>query len=119
MPPLRYVFITDALLNILEDDEVDAVFAHELGHAKHRHIWLLLSFLISMTLVNLAIVYLLDGEQLLASSASEIDLPVVSMILFGAPLLLYFYFGFGYLYLVLMRYRQPIQLLEAFFFSYL
>ncbi len=36
--PLRYILITDALLLGLPPDEVEAVFAHEAGHVKHRHI---------------------------------------------------------------------------------
>jgi STE24 endopeptidase len=36
----RYMFLTDALLRHLVDDEVAAVFAHEVGHIRHRHVWL-------------------------------------------------------------------------------
>lgn len=35
--PLRYIFVTDALLTLLPEEEAAAVLAHELGHAKHRH----------------------------------------------------------------------------------
>lgn len=39
--PLRYVVLTDALLDRLTPDEVEAVAAHEIGHIRHRHIaWL-------------------------------------------------------------------------------
>ncbi|MBI4575823.1 MAG: M48 family metalloprotease [Planctomycetes bacterium] len=36
-PGLRRVFLTDALVRGLAPEEVEAVFAHELGHAVHRH----------------------------------------------------------------------------------
>lgn len=36
LPGLRYVVITDYLLDGLTDEETDAVLAHELGHARHR-----------------------------------------------------------------------------------
>jgi STE24 endopeptidase len=36
--PLRYVFLTDGLLVRLSEDEIDAVFSHELGHVRHRHL---------------------------------------------------------------------------------
>lgn len=36
-PRFRYVILTDALLAQLTDREIEGVFAHELGHAKHRH----------------------------------------------------------------------------------
>jgi hypothetical protein len=36
--PLRYIMITDALLVGLPAAEVEAVFAHEVGHVKRRHV---------------------------------------------------------------------------------
>jgi len=38
LPPLRYVFLTDALLARLTDDEIEAVFGHEVGHVRHHHL---------------------------------------------------------------------------------
>lgn len=39
--PLRYVLLTDALLDQLPEDQVRAVMAHEIAHARHSHIpWL-------------------------------------------------------------------------------
>lgn len=39
--PVRYVLLTDALLDALPDDEVEAVMAHELAHIRRRHMpWL-------------------------------------------------------------------------------
>ncbi|MEM6391848.1 MAG: M48 family metallopeptidase [Planctomycetota bacterium] len=44
IPPLRYVLLSDALLEQVEPREVEAVMAHELAHVKHRHpVWLLAS----------------------------------------------------------------------------
>ena len=39
---LRYILITDALLLSLSAEEVEAVFAHEVAHIKHRHVLLYL-----------------------------------------------------------------------------
>jgi STE24 endopeptidase len=36
---LRYVFLSDRLLAHFSDDELVAVFGHELGHVRHRHLW--------------------------------------------------------------------------------
>jgi hypothetical protein len=34
----RYVFLTDGLLARLSDEQVEAVFAHEMGHVRYRHL---------------------------------------------------------------------------------
>ena len=44
-PSVRYVFVTDALLLYLRDDELEAVVAHELGHIRRRHLLLRLLLL--------------------------------------------------------------------------
>lgn len=36
--PLRYVLITDAMLEQMDDTKIEAVFGHEAGHVKHHHI---------------------------------------------------------------------------------
>jgi STE24 endopeptidase len=52
LPRVRYVIFTDRILDELRSDEIDAVFGHEVGHAKHGHIWLYALFLIlSMTVL--------------------------------------------------------------------
>jgi STE24 endopeptidase len=38
VPRLRYVFLTDALLTQLTPEEIEAVFGHEVGHIRHRHL---------------------------------------------------------------------------------
>ena len=37
-PRFRYIFLTDYLIDNLEDDELLAVVAHEIGHAKKHHL---------------------------------------------------------------------------------
>jgi STE24 endopeptidase len=37
--PVRYVFLSDLLLETMTDEEIEAVFAHEIGHIVHRHMW--------------------------------------------------------------------------------
>jgi STE24 endopeptidase len=39
VPRIRYVIFTDRILEELPPDELDAVLGHEIGHAKHGHIW--------------------------------------------------------------------------------
>jgi STE24 endopeptidase len=40
LPRLRYVFLTDGLLAAFSDQEIEAVFGHEIGHIRHRHLFL-------------------------------------------------------------------------------
>lgn len=41
--PMRYVLLSDMLLETLTDRQIEAVFAHEIGHVRHRHmIWYVL-----------------------------------------------------------------------------
>lgn len=44
LPPLRYVLVTADLLHDFTRDQLMAVLGHELGHARHRHLWLFLLF---------------------------------------------------------------------------
>lgn len=39
VPGLRYVFLTDYLLEECSDDELRAILAHEFGHVAGRHLW--------------------------------------------------------------------------------
>lgn len=44
LPRWRYVMITDGLLERMEDLKIEAVFGHESGHVKRRHIWYFMLF---------------------------------------------------------------------------
>jgi STE24 endopeptidase len=38
LPRFRYVLLTDALIDCLDEHEIAAVFGHEIGHIAHRHL---------------------------------------------------------------------------------
>ncbi|MCC6573097.1 MAG: M48 family metalloprotease [Planctomycetes bacterium] len=96
--PFRYVFITDALLRQLNEDEVEAVFAHELGHARHRHLWGLLAFLVAFSIVWMGI----DAAISMAGGAGwfttlgEGAAWKLQMLSLGVALM-YGYISFGYI----------------------
>jgi len=46
MPRYRYILITDSLMDILSVEELKAVMAHEVGHAKYRHLYFYVLFLL-------------------------------------------------------------------------
>jgi Zn-dependent protease with chaperone function len=49
--PFRYVFLTDGLLANLTNREIEAVFAHEMGHARRRHVVIYFSLIISFLFI--------------------------------------------------------------------
>ncbi len=71
LPQVRYVIFTDRILDDLPPDELDAVFGHEVGHAKHGHIWLYALFL-GLSLTVLATMLLLLQQRL---NAAGVRLP--------------------------------------------
>lgn len=51
LPWLRYVVFTDRLLEEFSEDEVEAVFGHEVGHVRHQHMLYYLLFLVTSMVV--------------------------------------------------------------------
>jgi STE24 endopeptidase len=45
LPVPRYVLLSDALIEQLTPEEIEAVFGHEIGHIRHRHMLLYLVFM--------------------------------------------------------------------------
>jgi Zn-dependent protease with chaperone function len=61
VPLVRYILLTDALIENLPPDQVEAVTAHEIGHVRRRHlIWLAASALGSIVALSAAAEVLLD-----------------------------------------------------------
>ncbi len=85
-PQIRYIFLSDLLLETMKDEEIEAVFAHEMGHVVHRHLWWYAIFFIGLALLTVGPAMLLlnliprvgRDENLQAQLA-----PVVQMCLFG------------------------------------
>ncbi len=95
--PLRYVFITDALMRELSDEEMEAVFAHELGHAHHNHLWWLLAGLFTISIVMLGVATLVGQlPALLSESATAGDVMGSPSLIILALTVAYGYFMFGY-----------------------
>ena len=55
LPWLRYVLLSDVLLERMNDDEIEAVFAHELGHVVYRHMTWYAIFFIAMVFVAIVL----------------------------------------------------------------
>jgi Zn-dependent protease with chaperone function len=60
VPKYRYILVTDALMEALTVEELKAVMAHEMGHAKYRHMLLYLLFILGYAAVLPGLVELYD-----------------------------------------------------------
>ena len=101
----RYILITRSLLALLDEDELDAVMAHELGHVKMHHLAFYLFFFLGYLVVIFSLYYLSIflmmflgiGMEILIAAESELS--TETALLAGAPyvilLILYFRFVFG------------------------
>lgn len=59
--PLRFVLLSDGLIEQVEEDRVEAVMAHELAHVKLKHmLWLLLSAGAALAMLEIVGGFLLD-----------------------------------------------------------
>ena len=62
VPRFRYVLLSDLLLEEMKDEQIEAVFAHELGHVVHRHMIWYLVFLKVLILILALIAVVLDSQ---------------------------------------------------------
>ena len=51
VPWVRYIVLTDRLIDELTPDEIEAVFGHEVGHIKHHHLLFYLAFFLASFLL--------------------------------------------------------------------
>lgn len=51
VPRFRYVLLSDLLVETMPDEQIEAVFAHELGHIVHRHMIWYGIYLLSLSIV--------------------------------------------------------------------
>jgi STE24 endopeptidase len=100
VPWVRYVFLSDHLLETLPPDEIEAVFGHEAGHVQHGHflyypLFIILSLLalagLWATGVSLALQDMTEAE--FQASGWEPWLVVPQVVLVGA----YIFVAFGFL----------------------
>ena len=103
LPIPRYVILSDRLVEGLTDDEIEAVFGHEVGHVKHYHMpyylgFLLVSFTVLVqtwgVLAGAIVEQMPDWEAWLEPSPNNADLPFLPLL----PVIgLYIFVVFGFL----------------------
>ena len=99
-PWYRYVLLTDALIDGLNDHEIAAVFGHEVGHARHRHLAFFGLFFVGSVGVMTLLGASLDESTLRAVLPVELAPTWMTMAQGGAVLLAgvtYFGLVFGHL----------------------
>ena len=102
----RYILVTNALLQILEPEEVDAVIAHEIGHIKKKHLLFYLAFfvgymLLSYVAVDAIVLGIISAEPVywLSSKAGISQTALISgiySVVIILVFLIYFRFIFGF-----------------------
>lgn len=59
--PLRFILLSDALLDQVDRRAIEGVMAHELAHARKHHIfWMLLTLFVTLGLIELSMLTLLE-----------------------------------------------------------
>lgn len=94
IPRFRYILLSDALLEAMTDEEVEAVFGHEAGHVRHHHIPYFIVFAWVSLLIMQAV---MEGLLLLRQNgigAGVIDRQFIEITGIGAVLPLWL-LGFG------------------------
>jgi Zn-dependent protease with chaperone function len=102
----RYILVTEALLKLLNPEEVEAVIAHEIGHVKKKHLlfyifffagYMMIAYVI-FDLIVLAVIYfdpvhrLTGGPGFQQTGVATALFSLVIIVMF----LIYFRFIFGY-----------------------
>jgi tetratricopeptide (TPR) repeat protein len=106
LPRLRYILMTPGILRLLDNDELQAVTAHEMGHVRRMHIPFYLVFFLGYSLLayawnDLLLLLLLKQPLLLgwALSPDSNQQTLFSMV-YSIPIVvmmvLYFRYVFGY-----------------------
>jgi STE24 endopeptidase len=91
-PPVRYILLSDLLLERMDDEQIEAVFAHEVGHVVHRHMaWYVVVILI-FTLTLLAIEPFVPKDLPALAGVPQGVLDVLLPILVLVAFLVYFGF---------------------------
>jgi Zn-dependent protease with chaperone function len=101
LPRVRYVIFTDRILEEMPPDELEAVFGHEVGHAKHGHIWYYALFLVlSVSVIAAGLVLLGDTLDGMISPATAVQFKAYFRWLALVPVTVmagYFFLVFGFL----------------------
>jgi STE24 endopeptidase len=88
----RRILLGDTLLNNYTGEEIEAVFAHELGHVRLHHVWKILAFGAAVSLISFYLTFLLFEAGTRALAFDGVDdvaaFPLLALILMAVGLVL-------------------------------
>ena len=93
---VRYILISDALLEQMDDRQIVAVFGHEAGHVKQHHMSYFLLFILAVMVVNMALVAA-GGIAAEALGAEPGAVMIAENVAMGLLAILSIAVGFGWL----------------------
>ena len=104
VPRYRYILVTESLMKILSTDELKAVLAHEMGHAKYRHLFFYVLFLIGYMVLSFGLFdpefYFVAGAYVFGTFGSSSSNPNIFYVILTIPILVtiivYFRFVMGF-----------------------
>ncbi len=105
----RYLLVTEAFINLLDDNEIEAVISHEIGHVKKRHLYFYVLFFAGYMS---CVYFLFDPLMLLIYSSSllyksalflKLNYDTLISIVFSFVLVSVFLIYFRYIFGFLMR----------------
>ena len=92
IPPVRYILLSDLLLERMDDEQIEAVFAHEVGHVVHRHMaWyvvVIMVFTLALVCAGQFMPKDLSSLRGVPQGLLDVLLPVLALAMFRV------YFGF-------------------------
>ncbi len=95
IPQVRYVLLSDALLDAMSDEQIEAVFGHEAGHIRHNHIP---NFLLFAFVGWLIVAAIMEGLAHLSLVTESLNLSILTIQSIGiVSTLIIWGLGFGWL----------------------
>ncbi|MBW1797134.1 MAG: M48 family metalloprotease [Deltaproteobacteria bacterium] len=105
----RYILVTDSLLEVLSLEELKGVLAHEMGHAKYRHLYFYILFFVGFMVISFGLsdvfLYLIYAHPLFINMISDTDSKTISLfyLILSVPMLLTLFVYFRYIMGFFMR----------------
>lgn len=94
--PVRYVLLSDGLLASMSVEQIEAVFGHEAGHVRHRHMQHFLVFALVGWLIVAGLMELMAWASINPQIALTVS-PLAIQVIGGAATILFWGVGFGWL----------------------